>query len=134
MKKAAPSAETHPHVFAWFCLCSKFSDAVKNSWTGAAAGGAKGKKGAAPKKDAKKAEDDLDDLFGDDDDDGEVSIAVQVLSTLYDTTIYIYLPPTLFQQTLKPRNYGWQTDMPCPSANFVLFKIKIIKYCQKFWF
>jgi hypothetical protein len=85
MKKAAPSAETHPHVFAWFCLCSKFSDAVKNSWTGAAAGGAKGKKGAAPKKETKKADDDLDDLFGDDDDDGEVSIAVRVLSTLHDT-------------------------------------------------
>ena len=74
LKKSTPSAETHPHVFAWFCLCSKFSDAVKNSWTGAAAGGAKGgKKGAAPKKDAKKEEDDDLDLFGDDDDDGEVS-------------------------------------------------------------
>ena len=100
------------------------------AWTGAAAGGAKGKKGAAPKKE----EEDLDDLFGDDDDDGEVSITVLVLSTLHDTTIYIYLPPFLFQQTLKPRNYGWQTDIPCPSANFVLLKIKIIKNCHKFWF
>ena len=75
LKKSTPSSETHPHVFAWFCLCSKFSDAVKDSWTGAAAGGAKGgKKGAAPKKDTKKADDEDLDLFGDDDEtDGEVS-------------------------------------------------------------
>ena len=68
LKKSTPSAETHPHVFAWFCLCSKFSDAVKNSWTGADAGGAKGAKKAAAPKGAKKADDDDLDLFGDDDE------------------------------------------------------------------
>ena len=99
MKKAGPSAETHPHVFAWFCLCSKFSDAVRNSWTGAATGG-KGKKGAAPKKDAKKDDDDLD-LFGDDDDDGEVSTKTSTAgSTFHDTNIYNSLL-MIFHEALK---------------------------------
>ena len=72
------SAETHPNVFAWFTLVSKFSDAVKKTWTAAAAGGAaKGGKGKGGKKEAKKEEkDDMDDLFGsDDDDDGAAAKA-----------------------------------------------------------
>ena len=69
------SAETHPNVFAWFFLTSKFSDAIMKSWPagGAAAGGkaAKGGKGdkKGGKKEAKKEEDDLDDLFGDDNEE-----------------------------------------------------------------
>ena len=118
MKKAAPSAETHPHVFAWFCLCSKFSDAVKNSWTGAAAGGAKGKKGAAPKKEAKKEEDDLDDLFGDDDDDGEVSIITQASPTSGFTKFTIICPHH-FSKLLSMRNMVGKR-ISHPSANFVL--------------
>ena len=78
MKTASPSAETHPNVFAWFCLVWKFSDAVRNSWVaGAAASGGKGgKKGG--KKEEKKVEkkDDMDDLFGsDDEDDGAAAAA-----------------------------------------------------------
>ena len=70
---------THPHVFAWFHLVFKFTDAVKNTWPagGAAAGGkggkGKDKGGKKDKKQEKKEEDDLDDLFGDDDDDGEAA-------------------------------------------------------------
>ena len=77
VKSATISAETHPNTFAWFVLVSKFTDAVRNSWAGAAAkgGAAKGGKKAAPKKEAKKEEDDLDDLFGDDDDDAEAAKA-----------------------------------------------------------
>ena len=74
------SAESHPFAFAWFCLVSKFSDAVRNSWpaAGAAAGGKGkgGKKGGKKeeKKAAKKDDDDDLDLFGDDDeDDGEAA-------------------------------------------------------------
>jgi|TARA_B110000305_G_C19187184_1_gene514859 translation elongation factor EF-1beta len=75
------SAETHPNVFAWFFLTSKFSDAIMKSWpaAGAAAGGkpAKGGKGKGGKKEAKKEEDDLDDLFGDDnEDDAEAAKAI----------------------------------------------------------
>ena len=76
------SAETHPNVFAWFFLTSKFSDAIMKSWpaAGAAAGGkaAKGGKGGkGGKKEAKKEEDDLDDLFGDDnEDDAEAAKAI----------------------------------------------------------
>merc|ERR1711957_781768 len=68
MKAAAPSAETHPNVFAWFCLTWKFSDDVRKSWTAAAAAGGKdakkegGKKGKGGKKEApKKKDDDVDD-------------------------------------------------------------------------
>ena len=62
-------ADTHPHAFAWFCLVSKFSDAIKGSWAaGAAAKGGKkgGKKDAKP---TKKADDDDMDLFGDDNEE-----------------------------------------------------------------
>lgn len=79
MKTASPSAETHPNVFAWFCLVWKFSEAVRNSWPaagGAAKGGDKGKKGGKGGKKEAKKEDDMDDLFGsDDDDDGAAAAA-----------------------------------------------------------
>lgn len=79
-KSGMISAETHPNVFAWFTLVSKFSDAVKNTWAagGADKAGAKGGKGKAKggKKDTKKEEkDDMDDLFGSDDDDGAAAKA-----------------------------------------------------------
>ena len=74
MKGQNVSAETHPNVFAWYCLTSKFSEAVLKTWPagGAAAGGkAKGGKGDKKegKKEVKKEEDDLDDLFGEEDED-----------------------------------------------------------------
>ena len=72
-KAGMVNAETHPNVFAWFALVSKFSDKVKATWAagGAPAAGGKGK-GKGGKKEApkKEAEVDEDDLFGDDDDDG----------------------------------------------------------------
>ena len=77
LKTTTLSAETHPNVFAWFSLCYKFSDAIRNSWQAAGAGGkaAKGgKKGG--KKEAKKetkADDDDLDLFGDDDEDADAA-------------------------------------------------------------
>eukprot|EP00356_Strombidium_inclinatum_P012754 CAMPEP_0170491452 /NCGR_PEP_ID=MMETSP0208-20121228/11037_1 /TAXON_ID=197538 /ORGANISM="Strombidium inclinatum, Strain S3" /LENGTH=216 /DNA_ID=CAMNT_0010767029 /DNA_START=11 /DNA_END=661 /DNA_ORIENTATION=- len=68
LKSADLSAETHPNVFAWFCLVSKFTDAVRNSWAAAApAKAGKGKK--AEKKVEKKEDDDDLDLFGDDDEE-----------------------------------------------------------------
>ena len=67
LKKTTISAETHPNVFAWFCLVSKFSDNVRKSWS-AGAGGAKGGKAKGGKKEAKKDDDELD-LFGDDDEE-----------------------------------------------------------------
>merc|ERR1712127_7669 len=81
LKSASPSAETHPNVFAWFCLVWKFSEAVRSSWPaagGAAKGGDKGgKKGAkGGKKEEKKAkDDDMDDLFGSDDEDAAAAAA-----------------------------------------------------------
>lgn len=76
MKGQTISAETHPNVFAWFFLTSKFSDAIMKSWPagGAAAAGGKGKGGKADKKggkkEAKKEEEDDDlDLFGDDNEE-----------------------------------------------------------------
>lgn len=76
VKSSPPSAETHPHTFAWFVLVSRFHDSVRNSW--AAAAPAKQAKAVPAKQEAKKEEpkieepkkeevagdDDLD-LFGD---------------------------------------------------------------------
>ena len=70
--------DTHPHLFAWFCLVSKFTEPIRKSWSAAAA--AKGGKGAAKggKKGAKKeekADDDDMDLFGDDNEDDAAAAA-----------------------------------------------------------
>ena len=34
--------DTHPHLFAWFCLVSKFTEPIRKSWAAAAAKGGKG--------------------------------------------------------------------------------------------
>ena len=79
MKTKDIRPDTHPNVFAWFTLCFKFSDAVRNSWAAGGAGGKGGDKGGkkggdkggkkgGKKEEAKKpAEDDDLDLFGSDD-------------------------------------------------------------------
>jgi elongation factor 1-beta len=81
--KASPPTVAHPHLFAWFSLCSKFQDCITSTWKAAPAAAAKGGKGkgkaaAAPKKEAPKPkveekkpaeEDDMDDLFGEDEDE-----------------------------------------------------------------
>ena len=62
----APDVKTFPHTFAWWCLASKFTPAVRASWTAGAAKAA-AKPAAAKKVDEKKpvaAADDCDDLFG----------------------------------------------------------------------
>jgi hypothetical protein len=50
LKASPPSAETHPHTFAWFTLVYMFDDSVRNTWAGAQAAGK-----AAPQKAAAKA-------------------------------------------------------------------------------
>jgi elongation factor 1-beta len=79
MKGQNISAETHPNLFAWFFLTSKFSDAIRKSWTAGAAAGAGGKnaaaKGAKGGKKAKKEDDDEMDLFGDDNEDDAAAAA-----------------------------------------------------------
>lgn len=75
VKSANLSPETHPFAFAWFCLVSKFTDSVRDSWSAAAAGGKaakggkKGGKKEAPKKEEKPADDDDMDLFGSDNEE-----------------------------------------------------------------
>lgn len=79
LKSNPPTAATHPNTFAWYVLVNMFTDAVRGTWTGAQAAGAKGGKQAAkpeakkeePKKAAKADEDEMD-LFGDEEED-EVS-------------------------------------------------------------
>ena len=76
VKSANLSPATHPHAFAWFCLVSKFTDAIRGSWTAAApAKAAKGGKGGKKdaKKEAKPAADDDMDLFGDDNEEDEAA-------------------------------------------------------------
>lgn len=75
VKAAPPTAESHPHTFAWFVLIHRFHESVRNSWGGAAAAPAKGgakpaakkeePKKEEPKKEAAAADDDELDLFGD---------------------------------------------------------------------
>lgn len=76
LKSSPPSAETHPYTFGWFTLVQKFTEAVRNTWGGAAPAKAGAKPAAAkeaPKKEAEKAAgDDEMDLFGDEEPD-EVS-------------------------------------------------------------
>ena len=71
--------DQHPHTFAWFCLVSKFSDGIKNTWPagGAAKGGDKGGKkgGKKEEKAAAKNDDDDLDLFGDDNEDDKAAAA-----------------------------------------------------------
>ena len=71
--------DQNPHTFAWFCLVSKFSDAIKNTWPagGAAKGGDKGGKkgGKKEEKAAKKDDDDDLDLFGEDNEDDKAAAA-----------------------------------------------------------
>ncbi len=78
MKNSPPSAETHPHSFAWFALVQRFQEPVRNTWAAAAGGAAKGGKAGAKetkKEEPKKAAADDDDFdpFADNGDD-EVTI------------------------------------------------------------
>ena len=69
LKDTTLSAADQPHVFAWFNLVSKFTDAVRGTWSAAAPAKA-GKGGKKDKKEEKKAEEDDDmDLFGDDNEE-----------------------------------------------------------------
>ena len=73
-----PSPATHPHLFAWFCITSKFAQAVRASWAvgGATAAPAKAAKPAAAKQGEKKpAGDDCDDLFGEETEEDKVAAA-----------------------------------------------------------
>lgn len=103
------SAESHPFAFAWFCLVSKFSDAVRNSWpaAGAAAGGkgkGGGKKGGKKeeKKEAKPAADDDLDLFGDDDDDGAAAAAAAAAAKASKKKKKVVIAMSLVMLEVKP--------------------------------
>merc|ERR1712013_779474 len=53
-----PNPDTHPNVFAWWALVSRFTADVKSQWKEAAGGATKGgKKDKAGKKEDKKAAD-----------------------------------------------------------------------------
>ena len=78
IKTSPPNVATHPHTFAWWVLVAKFTDAVRASWTGAAAAPAAPKKAAKaapakeePKKEEPKKEEDDDDFdpFAEDEED-----------------------------------------------------------------
>jgi len=150
------SAETHPNVFAWFTLVSKFSDAVKNTWAagGADKGGAKGGKGEGGKggkKDEKKKEEvDMDDLFGDDDDDGEaakkaaaaakdkkkakkpviaMSIVFLEVKPLDDTIDLDKLAPKIFEE-IKQDGLFWKTEYKKIPVAFGIFKLIVAFSCE----
>ena len=75
-----PSPATHPNVFAWWCLVSKFTPTVRAAWAGAAA--PKAAKTAAPKEEKKAetevkatADEDEFDPFADEPEDEEAEKA-----------------------------------------------------------
>jgi hypothetical protein len=77
VKTSPPSAETHPHTFAWFVLIQRFHESVRNSWAapaGAAPKGGKGAKAETKKEEPKKEAADDFDPFADDGEDDEVTI------------------------------------------------------------
>ena len=150
------SAETHPNVFAWFTLVSKFSDAAKKTWAAAAAGGAaKGGKGKGGKKDAPKKEekDDMDDLFGSDDDDGaaakaaaaaakakaqgakkkKVVIAMSIVflevKPLDDTIDLDALAPRIYKE-ITPEGLFWKTEFKKVPVAFGIFKLIVAFSCE----
>ena len=150
VKSSDIKPETHPNLFAWFCLVSKFSDAVRNSWTGAAAGGKGGKGGAkGGKKEEKKekADDDFDDLFGDDgDEDPEaakkaaaaakekaqaakkkkvviaMSLVMLEVKPLDDTTNLDDLAQKIFSEITQEGLY-WKTEYKKEPVAFGIFKL-----------
>ena len=73
VNKTAPSAETHPNVYACWCLVMKFTPATRAAWGAPAAAAAKGGKGgkAEVKKETKPADDDEFDPFAEGADDEE---------------------------------------------------------------
>jgi elongation factor 1-beta len=81
LKSENIQAATHPHVFAWFCLVYKFTEAVRKTWP-AAGGAAKGGKNNKKKED-KPADDDLD-LFGEDDDEDAAEVAKKAAAAAKD--------------------------------------------------
>ena len=138
--------ETHPNLFAWFCLVSKFSDAIKNSWGGAAP--AKGGKGKGGKKEAKKDDDELD-LFGDDDEEDaeaakkaaaaakdkakegkkkKVAVAMSLVmlevKPLDDTTNLDDLAQKIFSEITQDGLF-WKTEYKKEPVAFGIFKLII---------
>ena len=138
---------THPNLFAWFCLVSKFSDAIKNSW-GAAAPAKGGKGGKGGKKEAKKEEDDDLDLFGDEDEaDAEaakkaaaaakdaakkkekkkaaaMSLVMLEVKPLDDTTNLDDLAQQIFS-TITQDGLFWKTEYKKEPVAFGIFKLII---------
>merc|ERR1712060_971225 len=90
----APNPNSHPNAFGWYSLVTKFTDAVRGSWSGggaapaggkadgkADAGAQESKKGGkkdkkkGKKEEPKKEEEDEMDLFGEDDPEEEAKAA-----------------------------------------------------------
>ena len=121
---SAPNPNTHPSAFAWYALVSRFTPAIRGTWTGgqdaskqpkAEAGKQKeakakgGKKEA--KKDAKKEEEDEMDLFGDDGEE-EAAAKAELAAKAKDTGKKKKAPPvakSLIIWDIKP--WGPETDL-----------------------
>ena len=155
-KAGMVNAETHPNVFAWFALVSKFSDKVKATWAagGAPAAGGKGK-GKGGKKEApkKEAELDEDDLFGDDDDDGAgaaaaaaaskaakdkkkvkkaviaMSIVMLEVKPMDDTIDLDKLAAKIFAEITQPGLF-WKTEYKKVPVAFGIFKLYMGFSCE----
>lgn len=69
---AAPNVATFPNTFAWYCLVSKFTPAVRGTWSGAAPAKGGAKPAAAAKKD-----DDFDPFADENEEDKAASAAAK---------------------------------------------------------
>ena len=119
IKTADLNAGSHPHTFAWFCLVSKFTEAVRKTWGAAApAKAAKGgKKAAAPKKE----EDDELDLFGDDNEEDIAAAKASVEATKAKKAKKVVIAQSLVLFEVKP--VSDETDIDAMAAAILAIKM-----------
>ena len=114
---SVPSASTHPNVFAWYCMVSKFTPTVRAQWAGAAAPKAAAAKAAPAKKDEPKqedkkaeAEDDFDPFADDEPEDEEVEKArMERMKALAKPAKQGLIAKSLVIWEVKP--WGEETDL-----------------------
>ena len=113
---SVPSAATHPNVFAWYCMVSKFTPTVRAQWAGAAAPKAAAKAAPAkkeePKQEEKKpeAEDDFDPFADDEPEDEEAEKArMERMKALAKPAKQGLIAKSLVIWEVKP--WGEETDL-----------------------
>lgn len=139
MNIPVPDAAEFPRTFAWYCAVTRFTEAVRKSWTmpaekkadNKAKGGKKEqKKKEEPKKEAKKEDDDDFDPFADEEEDEEAEKAKMARMKEIAKTAKSYgkvvVAKSLIIWEVKP--WGEETDLDALAK-----KILAIEMDGLFW-